>query len=53
MTGLSKHDYIMFVAIITVTVLIRFPFFTLSVIDWDESTYLVGSSLLLDGFFLT
>lgn len=45
---LDSHLFVIFILLLT-TVLVRLPFVYLSVIDWDESTFILMGQNLLDG----
>ena len=38
-----------FIALLLLTLFVRFPFFSISIIDWDEATYILMGQSLLDG----
>jgi hypothetical protein len=47
--GAVTTDWIPPVALLAVTLLTRVPYFTVSVINWDESTFAILGQDLLDG----
>lgn len=47
----QKSRLAIFLALFLLTLAVRFPFFFLSVIDWDESTYILMGQSIVDGNF--
>lgn len=44
-----KHDYIALLCIVITAFILRVPFFTQSVIDWDESSFILAGQLVAEG----
>ena len=47
--GLTKSDLYILIYLLTITILIRLPFFFIDTINWDESTYILMGQYILDG----
>lgn len=47
--SVTVQDGVLFIIIIIVAFLIRFPFFFPAVMDWDESTFILMGQSILDG----
>ena len=48
-TNLIKHDLLIAIALLLITIGLRFPFFFPAVINWDESTFILIGQSILDG----
>ena len=47
--NLEKNNFSIFFLLLLITILVRFPWFFPSVINWDESTYILMGQSVLDG----